>query len=327
MITNFTTVRAHPNIAFIKYWGNKDSMLRIPVNSSLSMNLEELYTETSLVWDSTLESDVLELNGQLQTGETLARVQRHLEQIRLHIGLHEYAYVKSFNNFPMGAGIASSASSFAALTLAAVKAADAQVSEKQITSLARLGSGSASRSIPTGFVEWHEGYDHETSYAESFAPPNYWDLVDVVAVVSGVHKTIGSTEGHQTASTSDLQSARVSGAAERLTICKQAIIERNFETFAEVVELDSNLMHAVMMTSRPPLFYWMPSSIEIMRSVQAWRNEGLQVCYTLDAGPNVHCICVRKDVDAVSTRLKSISGVVDTRIAGVGGAAHQVKNV
>jgi diphosphomevalonate decarboxylase len=180
--------------------------------------------------------------------------------------------------------------------------------------------------VPTGFVEWHTGDTHEESYAESFAPPGYWDIVDVIAIVSQQHKQVGSSAGHRSANTSDLQVARVAGAGERFEICKRAILERDFGTFAEVVEHDSNLMHAVMMTSRPPLFYWLPPTLTIMEQVRQWRDEGLQVCYTLDAGPNLHCICVRNDADIVSRRLQTMSDVVDVRTAQPGGAA-QIVNV
>lgn len=286
------------------------------------MNLDGLYAQTTVTWDQ--PSDTLVLNGAEQTGKPLERVSRHLEQMRTRLGIQGFAAVESVNNFPAGAGIASSAAAFAALTVAAAAAAGVTVSERELTTLARLGSGSASRSVPAGFVEWHAGSDHESSYAESFAPVDHWDLVDVIAIISEAHKATGSQEGHPTAKTSDLQAARVAGASGRLHICKQAILDRDFATFADVVEYDSNLMHAVMMTSRPPLFYWLPPTLTIMQKVREWRADGLQVCYTLDAGPNVHCLCIRKDAEKVSQALKTLSGVVDVRTAGVGGGAKVV---
>ncbi len=320
------TARAHANIAFIKYWGNYDEALRLPENSSLSMNLEGLYTETTVIWDDEVSGDSLELNGQTQTGVALERVVKHLDHLRKRVsGVQGYAHVKSHNNFPMGAGIASSASSFAALTIAAISAAGANVPEYELSSLARLGSGSASRSIPTGFVEWFKGNSHETSFATSIAPPDHWDLVDVIVVVSDTHKKVGSTEGHQSAHTSDLQQGRLLHVSDRLQACKEALLNKDFASFASVVEEDSNLMHSVMMTSRPPLFYWLPASLEIIREVRIWRAEGLQVCYTLDAGPNVHCICIREDVPNVIERLKALSGIVDIKIAGAGSGAYILK--
>ncbi len=143
----------------------------------------------------------------------------------------------------------------------------------------------------------------------------------MIAIVNSQHKSIGSSVGHRSANTSDLQSARVNGAVDRFETCKQAILSHNFELFSEVVERDSNLMHAVMMTSIPPLFYWQPATLTVMNHVRQWRADGLSVCYTLDAGPNVHCICLRNSMNEVSERLKTLSGVEDIRTARVGGPA------
>lgn len=325
-MTHTATARASSNIAFVKYWGNRDDELRLPVNGSLSMNLAELYTETTVQWDDALTQDVLNLNGEMATGQTLSRVSEHLDRLRQRLNIQQKASVTSQNNFPMGTGIASSASAFAALTMAGVAASGQTLPEAELSILARTGSGSASRSIPTGFVEWYIGDSHETSYAESFAAPDHWDIVDVIAIVSESHKTTGSTAGHPTAKTSDLQEARIAGVADRIRICKQAILDRDFATFAEVVEYDSNLMHAVMMTSRPALFYWQPTTLTIMQAIRDWRADGLSVCYTLDAGPNVHCICIRADADAVRDGLSKISGVLDVRVGHAGAGASVIAN-
>jgi diphosphomevalonate decarboxylase len=319
--THTATARANANIAFVKYWGNIDHELRLPANPSLSMNLDGLYAETTVTWSPMLKADSFSLNGRQDQGEGLRRVSKHLDALRQRLELTQYAEVSSANNFPTGAGIASSAAAFAALTAAGAAASGQMLSERELTTLARLGSGSASRSVPAGFVEWHTGATHEDSYAESIAAPDYWQIMDVIAVVSTGHKAVGSTAGHRSAETSDLQSARTAGAAERLRVCKQAILQRDFAAFADVVEHDSNLMHAVMMTSRPPLFYWLPPSLTIMQAVRDWRAEGLRVCYTLDAGANVHCICIRDDAAVVSERLRAMSEVIDVRTAAPGNGA------
>lgn len=318
----FATVRAHPNIAFIKYWGNADDVLKIPVNSSLSMVMDGFYTETRVEWSESADQDTLLLNGNDNDAQALRRVVRHLDIIRARLDLKQHAQITSSNNFPMGAGIASSASSFAALTLAAVAAAGVTLTERELTTLARLGSGSAARSIPAGFVEWIAGSTHESSYAQTIADASDWHLVDVVAVVSTGHKAVGSEAGHPTARTSDLQNARVSGAVKRLEICKSALLARDFGLFAQVVEQDSNLMHAVMMTSVPPLFYWQPVTLEVMYAVGQWRREGLEVCYTLDAGPNVHCICTEKDAPDVARLLQQLPGIIEVRQAAAGQGAR-----
>jgi diphosphomevalonate decarboxylase len=316
--------RAHPNIAFIKYWGNADEKLRIPANGSLSMNLDGLYTETHVSWLDSAEYDTLILNGEPNHGPALDRVSRHLDRIRERLGIDSKANVRSVNNFPMGAGIASSASSFAALTVATVAAAGLTLSEHELSALARLGSGSASRSVPGGFVEWVPGGTDKSSYAFSIAPPEHWDLVDVVAVVSEGHKDVGSREGHTAAPTSEFQRERIATAAGRIETCREALLDRDFARLAKVVEHDSDMMHAVMMTSSPPLFYWLPGSLELMAAVRRWRSEGLDVCYTLDAGPNVHCITTTRDADEVERRVRQLGSILTTLRARVGGPTRIV---
>ena len=319
------TARAYSNIAFIKYWGNLDDALRLPANGSLSMNLLGLHTTTNVRWLASPGDDSLTINDKPAQPNALRRASAHLDVIRERLDLAHRAEIRSTNNFPMGAGIASSASAFAALTLAAVEAAGTQLSQRELSALARRGSGSASRSIPPGFVEWYAGHTHESSYAESIAGPDHWDLVDIIALVSREHKRVDSTAGHATAASSMLQPARLGSAEGRLRRAKAAILRRDFERLAAVVEEDSNLMHAIMMTSKPALFYWQPTSLEIMLAVRQWRErDGLQVCYTLDAGPNVHCICARADAQSVLTRLKAFDGVKDALYSEAGPAAHLV---
>lgn len=316
-----TTAQANPNIAFLKYWGNRDGTLRLPVNGSISMNLAGLYTRTTVSFSS-IPKDTLFINDAKVSGKGLERVSSILDLIREKAGIAEHAEVVSENNFPSGAGIASSASAFAALALAGSKAAGLDLSERELSRLARRGSGSASRSIPGGFVEWQAGASDENSFAFSIAPPNHWNLVDCIAIVSAAHKKTGSTEGHATAPTSPLQAARVADAPRRLDLCRRAILEKDFSAFASIVELDSDMMHAVMMTSAPALHYWQPASLAVMEAARAWRAEGLSACYTVDAGANVHVITVEAEAAEIEKNLRAIPGVNDVLVARPGGAAE-----
>jgi len=316
------TAFAHPNIALIKYWGNRDNALRLPANNSISMNLDRLFTQTTVTFSASFEDDSLYIHEKLITGPGLERVSEFLDLVRKMAGTNQRAEVVSENNFPSGAGIASSASAFAALALAASKAAEITLTEKELSRLARRGSGSACRSTPSGFVEWYAGVDDADSFAASIAPPEHWDLVDCVAIVSVGHKKTGSTEGHALAPTSPLQAARVADAPRRLDQCRRAILERDFDALASVIELDSDMMHAVMMTSNPGLFYWRPASMAIMESVRKWRERGIPVCYTVDAGPNIHVICQREHAESVESSLRELSEVQDVLVAGVGGPAR-----
>jgi diphosphomevalonate decarboxylase len=319
MSEHVSTAIAHPNIALIKYWGNKDQNLRIPVNGSISFNLEGLYTQTFVSFDSAYKADSLSINGNEITGSGLERVVSILDIARALAGKNMFARVESTNNFPIGTGIASSASAFAALSLSASKAIGLDLTEIDLSRLARRGSGSACRSIPGGYVEWFPGESDSDSYAESIAPSNHWDLVDIIAVVSTDHKKVGSTAGHELAASSPLQTARIADSERRLEIARNAILDKDFFTMAEIVELDSNIMHAVMMTSTPPLMYWESTSITIMKTVKDWRFSGLPVCYTLDAGPNVHIITTKENSDKLIANLSEIKGIKKILKSGVGG--------
>jgi diphosphomevalonate decarboxylase len=318
---------AHPNIALIKYWGDLNPDLHIPANGSISMNLDGLVTRTSVSFDQGLKQDQFTLNGQLAEPTTNRRVSNFLDQVRLRAGIDTFAAVESHNNFPISAGIASSAAGFAALSLAASRAAGLMLDEKDLSRLARMGSGSACRSVPAGYVEWQAGKNDNDSYAYSIALPNHWSLADCIAVVCDGEKPISSSMGHALATTSLLQAARVADAPHRLSLCREAILERDFDKLAEVVEVDSNLMHAVMMTSIPPLLYWLPATLAILHAVQAWRKEGIPVCYTIDAGPNVHVICLGDYAEKIMERLRQLAGVRQVLTAHPGGPATLDENL
>jgi diphosphomevalonate decarboxylase len=350
---------AFSNIAFIKYWGNRDEKLRLPVNGSISMNLAGLETRTVVRFRDTSnklrvkskkeegtrnelretsnedegrrnkiretrnekQKDTLTINGQVVGGAGLQRVTDLLDIVREMAEMDLRAEVNSESNFPTGAGIASSAAAFAALALATSKAAGLELGEAELSRLARRGSGSACRSIPGGFVEWRVGTGEADSYAFSIAPPEHWELADCIAIVSNEHKPTGSTAGHALAGTSPYQPSRVADAPRRLGICRNAILQRDFTALAEIIELDSDMMHAVMMTSRPALFYWQPGTLAIMQAIREARRQGLPAAYTIDAGPNVHVITEASAEAQVAGLLRSLAEVREVRVARVGGPA------
>ncbi len=322
MPKNTARAVSHPNIAFIKYWGNRDANLRIPMSGSISMNLAGLETTTQVTFDHTLKADTFQLNGKPADLSQVKRVSNFVDLIRLLAGITTFAQVESTNNFPTGAGIASSAAAFSALALAGSNAAGISLNEKQLSCLARRGSGSACRSVPGGFVEWLPGSSDEDSYAVSLASAGDWDLVDVIAVVAAGEKKVGSSEGHSLAPTSPLQAARLADSPRRLDLCRKSILTRDFDSLASVMELDSDMMHAVMMTSSPALFYWEPDSLRIIKAIPAWRKEGIPCAYTLDAGPNVHIICPAASVGDVRQKLESLECVQTILSASAGGPAR-----
>jgi diphosphomevalonate decarboxylase len=298
--------------------------LRLPANGSISMNLAGLETRTTVEFDRQWKEDEFTLQGAIQTEPAARRVSDHLNLLRNRAGVAWKARVVSENNFPIGAGIASSASAFAALTLAAAAALGLKLAERELSILARRGSGSACRSVPKGFAEWYISNRDEESYAKSIAAPDHWALADLVAIVDAGPKQVGSAEGNILARTSPLQAARVADAPRRLDLCRRAILEKDFTALAEIVEEDTRLMHAVMMTSRPSLTYWEPETLELMRLISEWRAGGLPVAYTIDAGPNVHCLCPEEFAAEVERRLSEIPAMQKILAARPGPGAKVV---
>lgn len=323
------TAIAPANIAFIKYWGMRDTAQTLPYNGSISMNLDACLTTTTVELDPALRDDEVTLTLYGQTaqparGRPRERVVAHLDRLRALAGETTYARVVSANNFPADAGIASSAAAFAALTLAGTAALGLFLDTRTLSILARRsGSGSASRSIPTGYVEWHNG-DDQTSFAESLAAPEYWDLADVVAVVDTSAKKIGSAENHLLATSSPYFNVRRDEVPTRLHEARTAIIRRDLTQLGVIMEADAVSMHAVCMTQVPPSFYWNAGTLTVIHAVREWRAQGLEAYFTIDAGANVHVICAGPDRATVQARLTDLPGVQLTLANGPGAGARLV---
>jgi len=318
MSDSTATAAASPNIAFIKYWGNRDAALRIPSNGSISMTLSGLETRTTVTLEPDLPQDTLSLDGEPAPPPALERTRNYLGMLRNVLGVSGNVSVSSSNNFPAGTGIASSASAFAALAAAYTRAHGITLNDKELSVLARLGSGSACRSILAGYVEWIADDISEHSCAVQIAPPDHWNLVDIIAIIGYAHKIVGSFTGHDLADSSPLQTARVAQAPERLAACRSAILARDFELLADTAEQDSNLMHAIMLTSNPCLLYWEPATILLMKEINRWRAQGLPVFYTIDAGPNVHCITPAEYTEQVGSRISGLPGIHELLTAEAG---------
>lgn len=303
------TAIAPANIAFIKYWGKRDENLRLPMNSSVSMNLSNIFTKTTVEFLPHLTRDEIIFMGEKTTEKEKERIIKHLERIRKRARIKTKARVVTKNNFPKATGLASSAAGFAALTLAGTAAAGLKLSKKELSVLARLGSGSACRSIPDGFVEWKKGISSLTSYARMLFPPEYWDIRDIVVIVGKEKKKVSSSEGHKLAPTSSFFKTRISSMESKVKTIKRLMKERRFAEFGELIEKEAINMHTIMMTSSPPIFYWLPKTLEIMRGIWEWREGGLEVYFTIDAGPNLHLICQGKDEKKVLLRLEKIKGI------------------
>jgi len=298
------------NIAFIKFWGKKDPKLNLPFNDSISMNLSNCLTTTTVEFDPGHSRDRIVVGGKEVSGAKSERVIEILNQVRKKSQLDLKARVVSENNFPEGAGIASSASAFSALALVASQAAGLSLSLKELSVLARHGSGSACRSVVDGFAQWRAGNSDTTSYAVQLASFSFWELRDVVAVVNKEEKKVSSTEGHGLATSSPYFMVRQKRLPRKIKKLKEAFSEKNFEAFGKIVEEEAVDLHMMAMTSNPPIYYWNEGTMEIIRAIQEWRSGGLSVYFTIDAGPNVHLICLKKDVGVISEKIRELKSVL-----------------
>lgn len=305
------TAWAPANIAFIKYWGKEDEELRTPLNDSLSMNMSGAFTVTTVDFDKTLKADRVELLGGEFSVREKERVTRGLDRIRKRAGCPEFARVATHNSFPRGAGSAASASGFAALTVAAFAALGASLPEKDLTVFARLGSGSACRSIPDGFVVWQRGIDSDSSYAYSIFPHDYWDIRDFLVIVDRSMKKVSTTDGMKAVKTSPFLTERLGQIPARMDAIRSALTDRDFARFGEITEEECLDMHHIMQTQDPALIYWSDTTRTIMEAVRDWRIQGFPVYVTIDAGPNVHILCEGKDAEQVREKIGELSGIIE----------------
>ena len=318
------TVTAPANIAFIKYWGTRDEQQTLPFNPSLSMTLRECVTRTTVEHLEDGEDDEVLQPGQggglvAAPASFTQRIEKHLERLRSWAGVGGSFRVATQNSFPMGAGLASSASGFAALTLAVVEALGRKPESRELATLARLsGSGSAARSVLGGYVRWPAGEGDDEGHAVAVAPADHWDLRDAIAILQDAPKRVSSREGHRRAPSSPYFEARLKLLPERFQRARAAIESRSFEELAPVVEEEAIDLHLIAMSSRPPIFYWEPSTLRVLAKVRRMRESGLQVCATMDAGANVHVICSARDEPRAAAALETMPEVRSVIRDGVG---------
>lgn len=296
------TAIAPSNIAFVKYWGQTDPILRLPTNNSISMNLSDLTTTTTVEFSDNYLEDSIEINGETD-GKKIMRALAHIDKIRALAKITTRIKMVSVNNFPTGTGLSSSASGFAALTVAAAHAAGLSMSEKELSCLARVASGSACRSIPGGFVEWEKGMSESTSYAKTLFSPSHWDIVDIVVCLDSSEKYIPTSNAQYCALTSPFFKTRLQFIDKKIALCKQYIAQKNFDSFGLLVENEALELHAIMMTSSPSLLYLYPKTVALMRRIQEWREGGVKVYFTLNTGHNVHVLCERHQIEKIKKLL------------------------
>jgi diphosphomevalonate decarboxylase len=322
---------APPNIALVKYWGVRDRTLVLPYNSSLSVTLDRLRSRTSVAFDPALAEDEVVLNGAPAAPGPRSGVVGMLDLVRELAGTTTRARVRSTNNFPTASGLASSASGFAALAGAASSAAGLRLSRRELSRLARRGSGSASRSIFGGFVRWDAGRrpDGSDSFARSLFGPRHWpELVDLVVLVEGAPvKEVRSADAMQaTVRTSPEYPRRVAEVPRRLARIQQAIGRRDRARLFPLVMEECDSFREVCETTVPTLDYLTRTSRAIMEEVRAFNRDAgsPMAAYTHDAGAHMHLFTIRSAVAKLRRRVAALEGVRSTMVVRPGPGARRV---
>jgi len=306
------TVTAHANIALVKYWGKRDAALNLPEKGSLSLTLEALSTTTTVEFTGGERDEVI-IDGALALGKARERVSRFLDLVRAKAGVHAAARIESSSNFPAASGLASSASAFAALATAASRAAGLALSPRELSLLARRGSGSAARSIFGGLVRMYDGDDAQ-AYAQPLAS-NWGDengeLRMVIAIVGG-----GAAKKHPSRdamehckATSRLYPGWIDTVDDDLRGAEAAIGRRDLDALGAIVEGSTLAMHASMWAARPAIRYWRPETIALMDAVISARDDGAKAYFTIDAGPHVKVLTTANDAPRIAAVLEAVAGV------------------
>ncbi len=314
------SARACANIALAKYWGKADVKRNVPAVPSVSLTLDQLVTETRVRFDRSLCSDLVRLDGRPATEAEADRVIAMLDRVRREARLRVKARVSSHNHFPTAAGLASSASGFAALAAAASAAAGIDFNARRLSALARASSASAARSIYGGFVELPAGSRGDVDLAaRQVAPPEHWNLRLVVALTEPGKKKVGSTEGmERSRKTSPYYQAWLEQAPKWSRKIKRAIKERELDTLGAAMEQSTFAFHCCAITSDPPIVYWAPATLAALATVRGLRERGVSVWATMDAGPHVKALCAASDASRVRQALDRTEGVTRSWVAKPG---------
>jgi diphosphomevalonate decarboxylase len=318
------TAIAGTNIALVKYWGKRDGALNLPATGSLSLTLKELGTRTTVRFTAPDGVDRVVLNGAPADERTHRRVSAFLERVRLRAGTTDRAEVITDNNVPTASGLASSASGFAALALAASRAAGLRLTPVELSELARLGSGSAARSIFGGFVAMARGQrdDGRDAVAAPIAGAIAWDLRLVIAVTAEEEKALGSTPAmEETARTSPFYPAWVASCENDLAEAREAIAAHDLACLGAVAERSALRMHATALGADPGIVYWNPATVAAIHATRALRARGVAAYFTIDAGPHVKVLCTAGEAPVVAAALGDVPGVLRTITASPGAGA------
>ncbi len=323
------TAIANANIALVKYWGKRDEKLFLPQNNSISVTTDCLSVKTTVEFSSKYKKDILILDGKefksgskeydeyfesfLNKLRISAKTKLRIHPVKSPSALFNRVKVVSKGGFPKAAGLASSSAGFAAFAVAANEALSLGLKEKGLSILARQGSGSACRSVFGGFAEWKKGKrkNGQDSFAIQIAPENYWpDFRIIICLTSKKEKKIKSRAGMaQTVKTSPFYPGWLKTIEDDLKKVRKGIKEKNFSLVGKTAEENCLKMHSLMLSTKPAIIYWNSRTIELMRKVIDWRENGLECYFTIDAGPQVKILCLKKDLETLLKRVKKIAGL------------------
>jgi diphosphomevalonate decarboxylase len=314
---------AHPNFALVKYWGKRDESLILPFNNSIGLTADNLTCTTTVEFSRQYHQDSLIVNGNTESAQNASKF---LDKAREKANIKLFAKIVSKTDFPQSSGLASSAAGYAALALAVDSALKLKLSQKELSILARHGSGSASRSVCEGFVEWHKGSlsDGTDSYAETIFSKDYWPQFRmIVCITTNEQKDIKSRPGMvQTVKTSPMYKSWLESVDKDLDLVRKSIQNRDFSVVGNIAEHNCLKMHAAMMTTIPSILYWNPITLNIIQKINEWRAKGLECYFTIDAGPQVKIICLQNSSSEIIKRCNEIQGVLDTIEIKPGECAH-----
>jgi diphosphomevalonate decarboxylase len=318
------TAVAHPNIALAKYWGKRDYGANLPAVPSLSVTLAGMATTTTVTFDPELQADELTLGGAPAAEVPMRRVVEMLDRVRVAARIGHFARVVSANDFPTAAGLASSASAFAALAIAATAAAGLELTPEAASDLARRSSVSAARSIFGGFVELPAGQPgDEVLSARPVAPADHWAIQIVVVVCREGPKEVSSSDGmRHTARTSPYFPAWVETAPALFAQVREGLLQLDLEQLGAAAEQSALMMHAAAIAAAPGVIYWKGATVEALEEVRRLRRSGVEAFATIDAGPHVKVITTAEEAPAVARAMEQVPGVIRTILARPGAGAR-----
>lgn len=323
-----STARAYANIALCKYWGKRDTILQLPTKSSISVGVSALFSETTVQRHADNHDRIL-FNGSLALESDAAPIYAFLIIFRNEFGIHDPLFISTRNSFCHAAGLASSASGFAALALALNSFFGLNLLPQQIAQLARRGSGSACRSIKGGFMYWEKGIraDGTDSVVHQIASSYHWPELCILTVLVDSHKkSVSSRSGMQLSmNTSPHYNSWVNKSEMTIPLFIEAIQKKDFKSLAQLTNDEWTSWQQVLATTRPPLHYSQPSTYKIITCIDELQSSGIDCFYTTDAGANVHIFSLKEHAQTIVATLEKLETIQSLIVSTIASDAYLVE--